>query len=225
MSDFVEALDEIDGFEIFAATIAVGNPFVVLARIIEIEHGSDGVHAQSIDVIFVQPEERVGNQIVLDFVAAVVVDQRAPIGMRALARIGVFVEMRAVEHAEAMGVAREMRGSPVEKDAEAGLMAAVDEFHELGGRAVAAGGGEVAEGLIAPGAVVGMLHDGEQLDVRVAEIFHVGNELIAEFAVGQPAIVIFGDAAPGTEMDFVDGDGLLEPGFSARRVIHSASFQ
>ena len=152
----------------------------------------------------------------MDFVAAVVVDERAPIGMRALARVGVFVEMRAVELREAVRVAREMRGRPIENDAEAGLMAAVDKFHEIGGRAVAAGGGEVAERLVAPGAVEGMLHDGEQLDVRVAEIFDVGDELVAEFAVGEPAIVIFGDAAPGAEMDFVDGDGRFEPVFFAR---------
>src|SRR2546429_192471 len=53
--------------------------------------------------------ERIGNQIVLHFVAAVVVYQRAPIRMRALARVGVFVQMAAVELSEAMGVARKMR--------------------------------------------------------------------------------------------------------------------
>ena len=57
-------------------------------------------------------------------------------------------------------------------------MAAVDEGHEVGGRTVAAGGGEIAESLVAPGAVEGMLHDGKQLDVGVAEIFYVRNELI-----------------------------------------------
>ena len=46
-----------------------------------------------------------------------------------------------------------------------GLVAAIDKFHEIGGSAEAAGGGEVAERLVAPGAVEGMLHDGEQFDV------------------------------------------------------------
>ena len=58
-----------------------------------------------------------------------------------------------------------------------------------------------------------MFHDGKQFDVRVAEILDVRNELIAEFAVGEPAIVVLGDAAPGAEMDFVDGDGSFEPIF------------
>src|SRR5713226_2700734 len=110
--------------------------------------------------------------------------------MSALARVGVFVEMSAVELGKAMSVAREMRRRPIEKDAEASLVTAVHKFHEFGGSAVAAGGGKVAESLVSPGAVEGMLHDREQLDVRVAEILDVRDELVAELAVGQPAIVV-----------------------------------
>jgi len=49
-----------------------------------------------------------------------------------------------------VGVAREMSGSPIKKDTYAGLVAAVDEFLKIGGRAEAAGGGVVAERLVAP---------------------------------------------------------------------------
>src|SRR5580765_5514556 len=119
----------------------------------------------------------------------------------------MFVKVRAIELREAERVAREMRGSPVQKNADTGVVAAVNKFHELSGRAVAAGGGKIADRLIAPGAIEGMLHDGKQFDVRVAKILNVGDKLIAEFAVSEPAILFFGDAAPGAEMDFVDGDG------------------
>src|SRR5712664_2972859 len=133
--------------------------------------------------------------------------------MRALARVGVLVEMRAVELGEAVSVAREMRGSPIENDAEASLVTAIHKFHEFGGSAVAAGGGKVAEGLVAPRAVEGMLHNGEQFDVGVAEILDIGDELVAELAIVEPAIMLFRDAAPGAEMDFVDGDRRFEPVF------------
>jgi len=49
-----------------------------------------------------------------------------------------------------------------------------------------------------------VLHDGEQFDVRVAEIFYVGDELVGKLAVGEPAIAVFGDTTPGAEMDFVN---------------------
>jgi len=213
MGHFVHALEEFDGVQVFAATELVGDPFAGFAGVVEIKHRSHCVHAKAVDVVFVEPEERIRDQIVLNFVAAVVVDECAPIRMRALAGIGMFVEMGAVELGEAVGVAGKMRGRPIEKDAEAGLVAAIDKFHEFGGGAVAAGGGEIAESLITPGAVEGMLHDGEEFDMRVAEVFDVGDELVGEFAIGEPAVVSFGDAPPGAEMDFVDGDRRLEPVF------------
>src|ERR1700676_4846452 len=133
--------------------------------------------------------------------------------MSALSRVGVLVKMRAIELRKAERVAREVRGSPVQKNADAGVVAAVDEFHEFRGRAVAASSGEIANCLIAPGTIEGMFHDGKQFDVGVAEIFDVGNELIAEFAVSEPAIVILGNATPRAEMDFVNRHGRFEPIF------------
>src|SRR5205807_7533598 len=104
--------------------------------------------------------------------------------------------MCAIKLRETMGVARKVGGSPIENDADAGLMAAIDEVHEIGGRAEAAGGGEVAERLIAPGAVEGMLHDGQQFDMRVAEFFYVGNELVGKFTIREPAVGVFRYAPP-----------------------------
>jgi len=164
-------------------------------------------------VVLVEPEEGAGDEVVLNFVAAVIVDEGAPVGMGALAGVFVLVEVSAVEAGQAVIVAGEMSGSPVEKDADAGGVAGVDEEHEVGGGAVAGGGGEIAEGLVAPGGVEGMLHDGEKFDMGIAHLEDVGNELCGEFAVGEPAIVFAGDAAPGAEMNFVDGDGGLDPVF------------
>src|SRR5256885_8589430 len=104
--------------------------------------------------------------------------------------------MCAVELGETMGVARKVRGGPIENDADAGLVAAIDEVHEVGGRAEAAGGREVAERLIAPRAIEGMLHDGQQFNVRIAEFLYVGNELIGEFAIREPAVGVFRYAPP-----------------------------
>jgi len=177
--DFVHALEEVDRVKVFASAELIGNPFAGLAGIVKIEHGGDSVHAEAVDVVLVQPEKRVGDEVVLDLIPAVIVDKCAPIGVCALAGVGMFVKMRAIELGEAVGVAGKMCGSPVENHADAGLVAAVDKFHEFGGSAEAAGGGIVAKRLVAPGAVVGMLHNGEQLDMRVAKILDVGNKLVA----------------------------------------------
>src|SRR5258708_5350447 len=117
--------------------------------------------------------------------------------MRALARVGMLVKMSTVELREAVSISWKMRWSPIKNHADPGLMAAVHKFHELGGCAEAARGGEVAERLVAPGAVIRVLHDGEQLDVGIAELFYIGNELIAQLAISQPAVVVVRKTAPG----------------------------
>ena len=66
--------------------------------------------------------------------------------------MGVFVEVCAIEVAEAVLVFGEVGGNPVEDNANVGLVAAVDEGHEVVGGAEASGGGEVASDLVAPGA-------------------------------------------------------------------------
>ena len=57
--EFVEALQEVDGFEVLAAPMAVGDPFARLTRVVEVQHGGDGIHAQAVDVKFAQPIESV----------------------------------------------------------------------------------------------------------------------------------------------------------------------
>ena len=107
----------------------------------------------------------------------------------------MFVEMRAVEECQAVRVAREMRGRPVEKHADAFLVAAVDEIHEIVGRAEAAGHRVIADRLIAPRRIERMLHDRQQFDVRVAHLLDVGNQLVRQFAIGEPAISFIGSCA------------------------------
>ena len=116
----------------------LGSPLAGLARVVQVEHGGDGVHAQTVDVVLVQPEQGARDQEGADLVAAVVEDQRAPVLVLALARVGVLVERRAVEERQAVRVLGEMRRHPVHNHPDACLVAAVDEVHEVLGRAEAA---------------------------------------------------------------------------------------
>ena len=51
--------------------------------------------------------------------APVVEDRAAPLGVEALARVGVLVQVRAVEARQPVLVVREVRGHPVEDHADA----------------------------------------------------------------------------------------------------------
>ena len=222
----VEVAQEVDGLEVFASAELVGNPFALLARVVEIEHGSDGVHAQAVGVIFVQPEHGARHQEAAHFRAAVVEDHRLPVGMEALARVGVLEQMRAVEEGEAVAVGREVRRHPVENHGDAVLVQVVDQIHEILRRAVTRRGSEIARRLVSPGAVEGMLHDGQQFDVGESQLVHVVGEAGRDLAIGERAVVFFGDAHPGAEVHFVDRHGRVQRvGGATRFPRKAASFQ
>ena len=99
---------------------------------------------------------------------AEIVDRGVPVGVEALARVGVLVERRAVEMGQAVRIGREMRRHPVDDDAQPRRMRAVDETGEAGGVAEPLGRREQADRLIAPGIVERMLADRQQLDMGEA---------------------------------------------------------
>ena len=113
----VGALEEFDGVDVLAAAVAVRNPAAGRPAVVEIEHRGDRIDAQPVDAVALQPEQRVRRQEVRHLDAAVVVDQRAPVEMAALHRVGVLVERGAVEMAEPVRIVGEMPRHPVEQHA------------------------------------------------------------------------------------------------------------
>ena len=107
-------------------------------------------HAQPIEMIFLQPIERIGNQEIRNLVPAEIVDQRVPVMVEPFARIGMFVKMRAVKHGEAVRVGREMRGNPVGQHAQTLLVRSINQIAEFVRRAEADGRSIHADGLITP---------------------------------------------------------------------------
>ena len=224
--DFVATLDELDRDEVLLAALLVEllEAGVIDAEV-EVEHRGDAVDADAVCVVLVDPVEEVGDQEALDLAAAEVELEGAPVGVLLL-----LEELLAVEVDEAVLVTAEAAGDPVEDDADALLVAGVDEVLELLGVAVARGGGEVARHLVAPGAVEGVLHDGHQLDVGVAHALDVAHELLGELVVGEVGaavlvgvgVAVAGQAVvvalPAAEVHLEDVERLLhEVGLGALR--------
>ncbi len=98
---------------------------------------------------------------------------------------------------------------PVEDHAQSRLVAAIHEGAELVGRAVAAGGREVAAALVAPGFVQRVLGHRQQLDVGEAHVQRVGNQVGGELRPVPEAPV--GMALPRSGVDLVDVHGRTQP--------------
>src|SRR5690606_30850150 len=120
-----------------------------------------------------------------NFGAAEIVDRGVPVRMKTLPRILVLVERGAVEMAKAVRIGREVRRHPVEDNADAYLVAAVDEasktfrFAEAGGRRIEAGR------LVAPGWVEGKFRDRQEFDMGKAHIDAIGDQAACQLVPGE----------------------------------------
>ena len=206
----VQPLQEADGLEVLAAAMHVGDPFAGLAGVVEVEHGRDGVHAQAVGVVAVQPEHPRREQEAAHLVASVVEDEALPIGMETLAGIGMLVEGGSVEVRQPHLVRGEVRGHPVEDDADPGLVQPIDQVHEVLRGAVPAGGREVARRLVAPRSIERVFHHGQELDVGEPEALQVFAERVGQLAIVERAVSFFRTPLPGPDVHLVDGDGRVE---------------
>ena len=202
----VHLAQELDGLEVFAAALLVGDPLAFLARIVEVEHRGDRIHAQAVDMVFLGPEQRVVDEERHHLAAAEIVDRGVPVGMEALAGVLVLVERRAVEASQPVLVGRKVGGHPVEDDAEADAVRAVDEARESLGLAEARRRRVQPGRLVAPGRIVGMLHHRHELDVGEAHVDAVGDQAFGQFVPTQEAAIVA--PLPGTGMNLVDRNRL-----------------
>ena len=193
-------LDEVDGFQVLAATVLVGTPLAVLTRVIQVEHRGHGVDAQAVDVEVLQPVQGVGDQEVAHLAAAEVEDVGAPVGVFAAQRVRILVQRGAVEASQGEVVLGEVGGDPVQDDADALAVEGVHQVAEVVRGAVARGRSVVGGHLVAPRAAEGMLSQRHELHVREAHLLDVGDQLVGQFAVAQAL-------TPRTRVDLVDGHG------------------
>jgi len=143
-------LDELDGFEILSTAITVRYPFSVLTRIIEIEHGSNSIDPQTVDMILIEPEQGTANKKITHLLAAVIVDQRTPFGVGSLAGVLMLIKRGTVEIGKTVGIFWKMGRHPVKQDANLILMADIDEIHKIVGNTVSACHTEGTCNLVAP---------------------------------------------------------------------------
>ncbi len=181
----VDLLQERDRVEVLPPAERVGRPLALLARVVEVEHRRDRVDPEPVDVELLEPVDRVGDEEVPDLGAAVVEDERAPVGVRAEPGVGVLVERGPVELGQRPGVAREVRGHPVDDDPDARLVQGVDQVPEVVGRAEPGRRRVVRGDLVPPRAAERMLGHRQELDVGEPEVGDVGGQLDRELPVGQ----------------------------------------
>src|SRR5262249_55036955 len=123
-------------------------------------------------------------------------DERVPIEVASLLRIFMLIQCRPVETAEAMGIVGEVSRHPVDNDAQALLVACIDQGGKVGRRAEATGGRKKSGRLIALGSVEGMFADRQEFDMREPHVARVGRQFLRQLAVAQPAAAMLLMSSP-----------------------------
>ena len=202
----VQRPQEADRFPVFAPARFIGQPFAGFARIIAIQHRCHGIDAQTIDMELFGPVKGVVDQEADDFAPPEIIDRGVPVGVKAQARVFVFVKRGAVEARQPMFVDGKMRGHPVEQHPDAGPMRAIDKPGKACRRPEPRGWRIQPGGLIAPAGIVGMLEDGHELDMGEAQIGHIGDQLRGQFIPIQKAAMR--SSPPRSGMHLVNRDRL-----------------
>ena len=179
----VQLAQEGDGFKVLLAAVLIGLPFALLAVVVQIQHGGHGIHAQTIDVVLLQPVQCAGNEEALHLVAAKIEHHGAPLLVLAALGVGVLVAGLAVKIVQSELILGEVGGHPVHDDADACGVHLIHKGHKVLGGAVAAGGSKIAGDLIAPAAVKRIFHHRQQLYMGVAHILDVRDQLVRQLGV------------------------------------------
>jgi|GEM_PF-4384950 len=122
----------------------------------------------------------------------------------------MFVERGAVELREGKRIAREMRGHPIEDDADPALVQVVDEKRKVLGRAIALRRRIEARDLVAPRPIERVLGHRHDLHMGKAHFHCVIGELWRELAVAEEALGLARVAPPRAEVHFVNRYGPVE---------------
>src|SRR5258705_7482240 len=156
VSNLIQLFQKGQCFQVLTAAKFVWEPLAFLAAIVQIKHRSHSIHPQSVDMKFLEPEERVSDKEVSDFVAAVIEDIGAPVGMLALARIEMFIERRPIKPGESKRILRKMRRDPIHDHADPPLVQVINQVTKIVGRTVTGRRSIIITNLVAPGWTIRM---------------------------------------------------------------------
>ena len=148
--------EKFNRFQIFIVPIFICYPLAVLFSIIQIQHGSHGIHPEAVYMVMLHPHQRAAYQEVFHLVLAIVKNLGAPVRMLAFFRVCIFIQAGSVKLCKAMGIPREMGGYPVQNYADSMLMQVIHQIRKICRRPIPGSGRIVACYLIPPRTVEGI---------------------------------------------------------------------
>ena len=200
------------GVGIEGEVLVVGVEVSAQAMVV-VEHGGDAVKTETVKVVLGHPELQVAEQEMEHTGSAVVEALGAPGGMVTLAACVEELPFGAVKHIDALGGVLDCMGvHHIQQHPDAHFMGLVHQILQILRLAKPGGRGKEIGDLIAEGAIIGMLHNGHELDGVVAGLLHMGQDIVGKLPVRAYLALLLRH----THMGFVDVHPLLTPELAVR---------
>ena len=196
----VQRLQEGDALQILSTAILVG--LIIGAAIVQIHHGADRIHTQTVEMEFLQPVHCAGNEEALDLRTTEIKDAGGPVGMLVHLRILQFVAAGAVELVKAVQILGEVGRHPVQQHTDAGFMQGIHKDLQFIGGAVTGGGGVIIGDLITPAGIEGVGRQGHNLHMGKSHFLDIFGKQGRNLGIGIAGAVFL--PLPGTHMELID---------------------
>ena len=173
--------------------------------VVGVEHGSHTVKAEAVKSVLIHPETQVGKQETQNLVVSVVEQPTIPEFVTAFGALVEVEVVGVVEHVQPVRhILRRVRVNHVQQDCDTHAVCSVNQLLEFVRSAIATAGGEEAVDLVAERSVVGVLHDGHELDDVVSEVLDAWKYILCELLVRRDLGIRAGD----TDVCLVDPGAL-----------------
>ena len=218
LKDRVEMLQELHSLQVLIAAVNICHPLPIILPVVKVKHGSNRIHANSVRMILVRPEQSICNEEIRHSGTSIIVNQGSPVGMRSLPGILMLVYTGSVKSSQAVGIPRKMSRHPIKDHADSLLVHVIHEGHKIIRGAVTAGRRVIARYLVAPGSIQRMLHHRHQLHMGISHLLHIGCQLFGNLPViikfgacNRISLLVHGNifAHPGAQMHLIDIHGLV----------------
>lgn len=151
----------------------------------KVKHASNTVEPESIKVVLVHPESQVAQEESEHLMVAIVEQSAVP---ELVLSFGTRVEVLVVCAIKLVQAVQDVLGSVtvnnIEKNNESQAVSRVDQLLQVLRRAISAAGGEEVVDLVAEAGIVGVFHDGHELDGVVTQALDAWEHVLGEFLVG-----------------------------------------
>ncbi len=147
-------------------------------------------------MVFLNPENGIGNQKTANLVSAVIKDLGSPLLMFAYSWIGMLVKCGAVKPRKAMRIFGKVGWYPVKNYPNATLVTVINKIHKVFRAAISSSRCIITGDLISPRTIVGMSRNREEFYMGKSHFLHIFYELMGKLPIVKPAVVLFFNPYP-----------------------------